>query len=162
MNKAYLSLGSNEGERTLWLDKALWLLSVTCGTLVQMSSVYETAAWGIQDQPDFLNMVVQLETEKNARDLLTAILAVETTLGRHRTVKWGPRTIDIDILFFNDEVINTPDLVVPHPFIQERRFILLPMAEIAAEWIHPVLQKNIATLVAECKDELQVRRFNEQ
>ena len=158
MNKAYLSLGSNEGDRVQWMEKAMWLLTVKSGTIVNQSSVYETAAWGLNTQPDFLNMVIVLETTKNAHELLKDILEAETTLGRHRTVKWGPRTIDIDILFYDDEIIDTPELVVPHPYLQERRFILIPMAEIAPKLQHPKLQKTIAQLLEECEDELEVKK----
>lgn len=158
MNRAYLSLGSNEGDRVQWMEKAMWLLTVKSGTIVNQSSVYETMAWGLTTQPDFLNMVIVLETTKNAQALLKDILEAEVTLGRQRGEKWGPRIIDIDILFFNNEVIDTPELVVPHPYLQERRFILIPMAEIAPELQHPKLHKNIAQLLEECEDDLEVKK----
>src|SRR4051794_159862 len=98
MNKVYLSLGSNIGDRMLWLQKAMDAISETCGPIIKKSSVYETAAWGLNEQPDFLNMVVCLHTTKAPLDLLNAILAIEISLGRKREIKWGMRTIDIDIL----------------------------------------------------------------
>ena len=156
MNKAYLSLGSNEGNRMLWLEKAMDLIAAHCGTILKRSSVYETAAWGITTQPDFLNMVIYIETNKNPTELLDEILRTETTLGRHRTVKWGPRIIDIDILFFNNEVIELPNLIIPHPFLHERRFTLAPLAEIAPDYVHPKLHKTITELLAECPDKLEV------
>lgn len=160
MNKAYLSLGSNEGDREQWLQQALALIGSRCGTVVKTSPIYQTAAWGNNDQPDFLNMVLQLETTMNELQLLNAILDIEISLGRRRTVKWGPRTIDIDLLFYNDEVIHVPGLTVPHPFIHERRFILAPLADIAPQHVHPILHKTIAQLLTECKDDLEVHRLN--
>ena len=156
MNKSYLSLGSNEGNRSLWIAKAIELISIRCGSVLKQSAVYKTAAWGITTQPDFLNTVVCIETNKTATELLDSILGIETTLGRHRTVKWGPRIIDIDILFFNDDIIDSTELVVPHPFIQDRRFTLMPLAEIAPDYTHPKLNKTITELLATCPDKLEV------
>ena len=160
MNETYLSLGSNEGDRMLWLQKAIELLSANCGTITKKSSVYETAAWGINDQPDFLNMAVQLQTTKTPTELLAAILNVETSLGRQRTVRWGPRTLDIDILLYNNGVIETPGLIIPHPYLHERLFTLLPLAEIAPGYMHPKLNKTITELLADCPDKLDVHKFN--
>ncbi len=159
MNVVYLSLGSNEGDRTSWLEKALELTAASCGNIVKRSEVYETAAWGITDQPDFLNMAICIETMKTPEELLTAILNVETTLGRHRTVKWGPRIIDIDILLYDAVTMDSPDLVIPHPFMQNRRFILIPLAEIAPDVVHPKLHKTIRQLLAECPDTLDVHSY---
>lgn len=157
----YLSLGSNEGNRISWLQQAQDLLARSCGNITKKSSIYETAAWGLTDQPNFLNMVVELETPKTPEELLTCILAIETRLGRQRSVKWGQRTLDIDILLYNDEIIDQPNLKVPHPFMQDRRFTLLPLAEIAPHLSHPVLKKTITGLLAECPDTLNVRTFIE-
>jgi len=156
MNKAYLSLGSNEGNRRQWLQKANDLIKVHCGEILQRSAIYKTAAWGITDQPDFLNMVMYIETLKTPAELLTSILNIETTLGRHRNVKWGPRIIDIDILLFNNDVIDIPGLVIPHPFMQDRRFTLRPLAEIAPDYVHPKLNKTIKELLENCPDKLEV------
>ncbi|MBS1774400.1 MAG: 2-amino-4-hydroxy-6-hydroxymethyldihydropteridine diphosphokinase [Bacteroidetes bacterium] len=157
MIKAYLLLGSNEGNRIDWLNKAMAALEQSIGKIVAKSSLYETAAWGKEDQPDFLNMALCIETQLSPQQLLQSILQTEIQLGRHRTVKWGQRTIDIDILFYGNEVIDTPDLKVPHPYIQERRFALVPMNEIAPELLHPILQKTIAELLVSCPDKLEVR-----
>jgi 2-amino-4-hydroxy-6-hydroxymethyldihydropteridine diphosphokinase len=160
MNTAYLSLGSNEGDRQLWLQKAMELLAHDCGTTVSKSSLYETAAWGITTQPDFLNMALQLQTTLTPSQLITAILNIETSLGRQRTIKWGPRIIDIDILFYNDVVLQTPDLTIPHPFLQDRRFILAPLAEIAPTYMHPVFNKTVTQLLTDCTDNLEVHKYN--
>lgn len=156
MNEVYLSLGSNEGNRLQWLSKAIQLLNERCGDVVQQSPIYETAAWGITDQPAFLNMVVHLQTPHTAEQVLKGILDIETELGRQRSIKWGPRTLDIDILFFNDEVIDIEQLKVPHPYMQERRFTLAPFAAIAPDLVHPVLKKTISQLLEECPDKLEV------
>lgn len=161
MNKTYLSLGSNEGNRMLWLHKATGLIEARCGTILNRSSVYRTAAWGITDQPDFLNMAVYVETTQTPIQLLNTILDIEISLGRHRDIKWGPRIIDIDILFFNDEIINSPGLVIPHPYLHERRFTLVPLVEIAPDLKHPKLKKTITQLLAECPDKLEVVVSNE-
>ena len=156
MNKAFLSLGSNEGNRLEWFKKALELIDANCGDLVRKSSIYETAAWGITDQPSFLNMVVIIETVKTPAELLTEILKTETMLGRERTIKWGPRRIDIDILFYNDEILELPGLIIPHPYLQDRRFTLTPLVELAPDYVHPKLHKTMTELLADCQDKLEV------
>lgn len=160
MNKAYLLLGSNEGDRIGWFNKAIDILGNTAGNIIAKSSLYETEAWGKEDQPDFLNMAICIETELEAEKLLETILETEENLGRHRTVKWGQRTIDIDILFYNNDIINSSQLTVPHPFIQERRFALVPLNEIASRLIHPQLQKSINILLNECPDKLEVHLYS--
>ncbi len=160
VNTAYLSAGSNEGNRQEWLGKAISGIAATCGTITAQSSIYETAAWGLQDQPDFLNMALCIETGFCASELLLAIQKLENELGRIRTVKWGPRTVDIDILFFNNEIINTPNLSVPHPRLHERAFVLVPLAEIAPGFMHPVLHKTISGLLIGSPDTLEVRKVN--
>lgn len=126
------------------------------GTILYSSKVYETAAWGIQDQPDFLNQVITLNTHIDPQSLLEKLLSIETALGRQRKVKWGERIIDLDILFYGDEVIDDEHLTVPHPGIPSRRFTLLPLQEIAPKLIHPTLNKTIEELLAECPDKLEV------
>lgn len=156
MNEVYLSLGSNEGDRMAWLEKAMALLSEKCGAIMKHSSVYETAAWGITDQQSFLNMAVLITTTQSPLELLTSIHDIEQTLGRQRTIKWGPRTLDIDILLFNHDTLDTPELKIPHPFLPERRFTLVPLAEIASSYIHPALFKTIQQLLDDCADKLDV------
>jgi len=124
------------------------------------SSLYETAAWGKTDQPSFLNQALELETSLNAKQLIRRILKAEKIMGRIRNEKYGPRLIDIDILLFNNEKHNYEFLKIPHPEMQNRRFALLPLAEIAAGIIHPVLNKTINELLKECKDELPVKKYS--
>ena len=161
MNTAYLSLGSNEGDRVLWISNAIEQIGNICGPVVRESSLYETAAWGINTQPDFLNMVIAIQTTQAPHELLNSILAIEKALGRHRDIKWGPRIIDIDILFFGNAVMSLPDLIIPHQYLQLRRFTLIPLQEIAADFNHPVLNKSISTLLSECQDPLEVHLFHQ-
>lgn len=156
MNQAYLLLGSNQGEREEFLLKAKEMLEIEAGEILKESSVYRTAAWGDLDQPDFLNQVVLISTQLHAADLLDSILGIEKKIGRIRTVKNAARVIDIDILFFNKELINQPGLTIPHPHIQDRRFVLVPLVEIAAGYEHPVLKKSVLTLLEICQDDLAV------
>ncbi len=156
MHTAYLSLGSNIGDRQGIMTQAMMMLEDIAGRVVRQSAFYSTKAWGITDQPDFLNRCVAIATELSAKELLDTILQTERNLGRERKIKWGERTIDIDILFYDDAIIHEQDLVVPHPYLQDRRFILVPMAEIAPELMHPVLHKTIRQLLEECNDALEV------
>jgi len=160
MNRAYLLTGGNMGDREENLATARLLLNKDCGTIVQSSSLYETAAWGKTDQPAFLNQALALDTELNARQLIRRILKAEKSMGRIREEKYGPRIIDIDILLFNQEKHNYHFLKLPHPELPNRRFALLPLAEIAAAVMHPVLNKTIALLLEECRDELEVKQLS--
>jgi 2-amino-4-hydroxy-6-hydroxymethyldihydropteridine diphosphokinase len=159
MNKAYLLTGGNIGNRKETLAKAFILIRQYCGNISGISSIYETAAWGKNDQPFFLNQALEIHTDLQPRQLLRQLLKIEKQIGRVREEKYGPRIIDIDILFYNDEVHNYPLLKLPHPEIQNRRFVLVPLAEIAAEFIHPVLKKTIEELLAICPDKLEVSRI---
>jgi len=161
MNRAYLLTGGNIGNRKAMLQKAIQLLNEYCGKVTAESSLYETAAWGKTDQSAFLNQALELETGLNARQLIRKILKVEKLMGRARKEKYGPRIIDIDILLFNDETHDIPFLKLPHPEMQNRRFVLVPLAEIAAGIIHPVVKKTIKQLLADCPDKLHVKKITD-
>jgi 2-amino-4-hydroxy-6-hydroxymethyldihydropteridine diphosphokinase len=158
-NEVFLSLGSNEGDRQGNLEETIRRIGKEAGTIVKISSVYRTAAWGKTDQPDFLNQAIQLETSLTPEELLEKILAIEHSLGRVRTEKWAMRIIDIDILLFGQRTINSPHLSLPHPELANRRFVLVPLNEIAPEYLHPVLKKTIRELLAACPDQLTVARY---
>ena len=159
MNKTYLLLGSNMGNSMQQLASAGKYIERSIGKIRRQSSLYKTAAWGNTDQPDFINQVVVVETSQTAADCMNAILVIEKDMGRIRTVKNAPRVIDIDILFFNKDIINTPLLKVPHPYIQERRFVLVPLNELSPRFIHPVLGKTVSLLLKQCPDKLNVKKI---
>lgn len=158
MNKAYLLIGGNMGNRQQNLGRAVDLLE-GLGPIPARSALYETAPWGKTDQPAFLNQAVLVDTSLSARELLQAVLGIEEQLGRKRAERYGPRIIDIDILFYNTEIINEPGLAIPHPQLQNRRFALQPLNEIAGELVHPVFGKSVSQLLKECPDELEVDRY---
>ena len=158
MNSTYLLLGSNMGNSTELLSNAIEEIENKIGPLLLQSNLYATAAWGNTSQPDFLNQVIKLTTNLQAAETLAIILSIEKNMGRIRTVKNAPRIIDIDILFFNNEIINQSNLIVPHPEIQNRRFVLTPLYEIAPQMIHPVLNKTIEQLLSQCPDQLAVKK----
>jgi 2-amino-4-hydroxy-6-hydroxymethyldihydropteridine diphosphokinase len=150
INTAYLLLGSNIGDRNGFLSLAIELIDKEAGKIVSQSSLYNTSPWGITHQEDYLNQAICIETSFSAHELLTTILDIEKKIGRTRIKKWEARTIDIDILFFNYDIINTNTLTIPHPYLHQRRFALQPMAEIEGEYIHPVLNKSVLLLLSEC------------
>jgi 2-amino-4-hydroxy-6-hydroxymethyldihydropteridine diphosphokinase len=143
LKTAFLSLGSNLGDREALLNDALHRLEAAGVRLVRKSSIHETEPQDLREQPWFLNMAVEVETELLPLELLAAIRRIETEMGRQRTIPKGPRTIDIDILFYANSVIDTPDLGIPHPRLTERSFVLDPLSEIAPDLRHPVTGKSI-------------------
>ncbi|MFT3683209.1 MAG: 2-amino-4-hydroxy-6-hydroxymethyldihydropteridine diphosphokinase [Ferruginibacter sp.] len=159
MNTTYLLLGSNMGDSRQQLKVAIKHIRAAVGKVKRQSRLYVTAAWGNTSQPDFLNQVIVVETKLDAAVTMQAVLAIEAAMGRVRTVKNAPRVIDIDILFFNKEIIKTIDLTIPHPEIQNRRFVLVPMNELSPMFRHPVLQQNIHQLLLHCADTLNVKKF---
>jgi 2-amino-4-hydroxy-6-hydroxymethyldihydropteridine diphosphokinase len=160
MNEVYLLTGGNMGNRTDYLSNAKKEISIHCGPVLHSSSVYETEAWGIEDQESFLNQVLCIQTHLSPEELISGIFRIEEGFGRKREERYGPRIIDIDILLYNDLVVDHPGLTIPHPRMQSRRFVLTPLAEIAPDKIHPVLKKSILTLLNECEDPLKVNKFN--
>lgn len=156
MSVAYLGLGTNLGDRKENLRKAIEAIALKM-CVCKQSLLYETAAWGYTDQPDFLNQVVQVETDLTPLRLLNFLKRTEMELGRVENFRYGPRLIDIDILFYDDLVKNTNQLQIPHPRIPERAFVLVPLNEIAPGLKHPVLGKTIAELLAELPDRAGVK-----
>jgi 2-amino-4-hydroxy-6-hydroxymethyldihydropteridine diphosphokinase len=148
MNHIYLSLGTNMGDRSANLQQALQALSRHI-TITAVSKVYETEPWGVTDQPAFLNMCIAGKTALAPYELLDFCKAVEVEVGRQPTYKWGPRVIDIDILFYDDLIIKDDNLSIPHPFIDERTFVLAPLADIAPDYQHPKTHASVAQMLAD-------------
>lgn len=159
MTGIYLLLGSNIGNRYKNLEKACESLVANGLTIKKESKIYETAAWGIEDQEAFLNQVVEIETGRSPQRLLFICQTIEKEMGRVKYEKWGSRLIDIDILYFGDLEFENEDLKIPHPEIQNRRFTLVPMADIAPELVHPTLKKSQNELLELSEDGLEVQPF---
>jgi 2-amino-4-hydroxy-6-hydroxymethyldihydropteridine diphosphokinase len=157
--QVFLHTGSNLGDRAFNLMRALELVGAFAGEVMAVSSLYRTAPWGKTEQAEFLNQAFEIHTELEPQELLENILAVEKHMGRSRQEKWGPRLIDIDILFFGDKIIKSPELIIPHPHLEERNFVLAPLAEIAPDFLHPLLQKTIRKLLEESPDKSRVERL---
>ncbi len=155
-NIAYLLTGSNLGDRFDNLKTAGELIEKHAGEIRGASQYYETKAWGKQNQPDFLNQALKINTHFNPFSLLEQLLDIEKSLGRIRNAKWGSRVIDIDILLFNNLQLNSEQLIIPHKHLHERNFTLIPLMEIAGEIEHPIFKKTIETLYWESKDPLEV------
>jgi 2-amino-4-hydroxy-6-hydroxymethyldihydropteridine diphosphokinase len=156
MNKIFLITGGNIDDREKNLETAAALIEQRVGKIVKYSKIYETEAWGIADQRAFYNQVLIIESKLPARKVLNIILEIEKEMGRKRTVKNAARIIDIDILFFNDDIVNEQNLVIPHPEISNRRFVLMPLNEIAPQMIHPVFKQTMKELLSLSKDQLKV------
>lgn len=154
----YLLIGSNMGDRRKHLSDALWAIETKAGAIRGRSSIYETAAWGKTDQAAFYNQAIRISTFLSPAELLSQLQLIEKSLGRERKEKWGERVIDIDILFYGDRIVDMPDLTIPHPELQNRRFALMPMSEIADDLIHPKLFQTIHELLKNCPDTLAVKK----
>ncbi len=155
----FLLLGANLGNRAVTLAKAIELISEQIAPVVAQSRLYETAPWGVTNQPSFLNQVIKIETKLTPSDVLIKTLKIEKQLGRERRLRWGARIIDIDLLYYGDMILETPDLHLPHPRLHERRFTLVPLAETAPDFVHPILKKTSQELLQTCTDEGVVSVF---
>jgi 2-amino-4-hydroxy-6-hydroxymethyldihydropteridine diphosphokinase len=162
VNRAIILLGTNTGNLQSNLDCALQFIAAECGPVIKLSSIYKTAPWGNTDQPFFLNRVIGIDTMLDSRILLNQLLSIETKMGRTRETKWEPRLIDLDILFFNNEIHKEEGLTIPHPHLHERRFTLEPLAEIFAGLKHPVFGRTVRELLSELNDESKVNLLGEQ
>lgn len=159
MNRIYILLGANLGKPLDQLSHALLLLQERMGHLISVSSIYESEAWGVEDQPMFYNQALVIDTKRDKQQCLTICQQIENELGRIRVTKWGARIIDIDILYFNNEVYESETLVIPHPLVQLRNFVLVPLVEIAGEYIHPKFLRSNSELLSDSKDKLIVSKL---
>lgn len=152
MHNVYLLTGSNVGDSLALLNTAIKHINTQVGKVIQQSSIYKTAPWGNVNQQNFYNQVLLVQTTLSAHQVLQTILQIELDMGRVRELKWAPRTIDIDILFYDNLVMDEDDLTVPHPLLHLRKFTLQPMAELAANLVHPKLHATISQLLVSCPD----------
>jgi len=158
MQQVVLGLGGNIGDTKSFLAQAIHFIDQEIGAVKLKSSLYQTKAWGVENQSDFINMVLQLETLLDPYEVLEASLAIEQKIGRDRLgkKKWTERIIDIDVLFYEDKIMNAPQLILPHDYIQERNFVLYPLTEILPDLIHPVLLKTVRELKEKTRDKQSI------
>lgn len=164
-NTAYLSLGGNIGDKIGFLDKAMELISNSNHTrILKKSGFYQTQPWGFEDENHFINSVISIETSCSPKELLSFLQNIEHQLGRKEKQNKGyhAREIDIDILFYENEIINTDDLIIPHPHISNRRFVLAPLQEVTPHFFHPLLHVTVEQLYTQCTDTCQVIKINEE
>ncbi len=159
MELVYFLLGSNLGDRNNYLKEARLQLQCAIGEISRTSAVYETESWGVAGLPDYLNQVVEIATNLLPESILIKTQFIEEKLHRERTIKWHSRTIDIDILFFGEAIVNLPELKIPHPQLQNRLFTLAPLDELIPDFVHPGLRKTIHELKQEIKDDLLVKIY---
>jgi len=162
MNVTYLCLGGNIGDRKESIYLALLQISQQIGEITSQSKIYETEAWGVENQQAYLNQCIEVKTLFTATQLIDKLLHIEKALGRERTdsESYEPRTIDIDIVFYNNEIIDTSQLTVPHPRLHLRKFVLIPLNEICSNYLHPVFNKTTFNLLSDCEDQSEVKLFN--
>jgi 2-amino-4-hydroxy-6-hydroxymethyldihydropteridine diphosphokinase len=160
MKSVFLGIGSNLGNREINMQQAIEHVGKRVGEVFRTSAIYETEPWGFQSDDAFLNMVIAVETQSNPHDLLSEILNIESSLGRVRNkVHYSSRIIDIDILLYEDVVLSEPDLTIPHALLHKRRFVLIPLCELASDLVHPVLKKTFRELLDACEDSSNVKLF---
>lgn len=160
MAKAYILIGGNLNDRKFYISSAIRLIQDLAGTVIEKSSLYETAPWGFEDENKFLNQVLAVETNLEPADLFQTIVSIENQLGRVRNgSQFSSRTIDIDILFYENRVVLTKSLTIPHPRIKERRFVLEPMCELNPQFLHPLEKITMKELLDSCPDKLEVVRL---
>lgn len=158
-HKAYLLLGSNEGSRKQNLEQAIDQIGRNAGKITDKSSVYETEPWGLKEQDPFLNMAISISTSLTPQDLITCLKDIESAIGKIKQIKWGPRTIDIDILYYDDLILESESLKIPHPQIFNRNFVLIPLLEIAGDYTDPVTGLTVDEMYDQCKDTGEVFIF---
>jgi 2-amino-4-hydroxy-6-hydroxymethyldihydropteridine diphosphokinase len=161
MHTYYLHLGSNTGDRVSLLTNAIKLITAKIGKVIDQSAIYQTEPWGKKDQDDFLNMAIRVESTLSPEDMLSAAKKIENDMGSVKKEKWGPRMMDIDILYCDDLIMEEDHLVIPHPHIYERNFVLIPLMEIAGDFIDPVKEMSIEDIFDLCKDESEVLIYEE-
>jgi 2-amino-4-hydroxy-6-hydroxymethyldihydropteridine diphosphokinase len=157
-----ISIGTNIGNKNRNIEKALELIRIKIGSIISVSSIYETEPWGFKSEHWFYNAVCLAETEFSPQDVMKQLLSMEQSMGRIRNLskEYKNRIIDLDILFFDDEIINLDTLKIPHPHLHERLFVLKPLNEVCPEWNHPVFKKTVKQLLSECEDKQDVRKMS--
>jgi 2-amino-4-hydroxy-6-hydroxymethyldihydropteridine diphosphokinase len=158
---AAIGLGSNIEPRLEALEKSILWVDSLIGKVIQKSKIYESEPWGVLNQSYFLNQVVLVETELNPLEVLQYLKKIEALMGREEGERWGPRLIDLDLLFLDREIFHSSELLLPHPRLHERNFVLLPLQEVFSEWVHPTYQMNIRDLLRYCQDEGIVTLYRE-
>jgi 2-amino-4-hydroxy-6-hydroxymethyldihydropteridine diphosphokinase len=159
MNIIFLQLGSNMGEREEYLKNASELLATEIGVIQKESKIYESVPWGVENQSNYLNQVLEIRSELSAEEVLERVLQIEDKIGRIRNEKWGERIIDIDVLLFNDSIVEKDGICIPHIHLHNRKFVLIPLNEVAPSFIHPKYNKTIEELLSECKDIESVEEY---
>jgi len=162
MNKVYLLIGGNMDDRLANIEIALTQIEKLVGAIIQKSAIYETEAWGLKEQPRFYNQALAIQTHLNPLALLEQLVKIEAKMGRQRDIPWGPRTMDLDILYFNQEIISMDSLSIPHPRMHQRNFVLTPLVEIAPNFMHPILGLTTTQLLKDCEDKSLVYKKTEE